>query len=351
MGVYLKGNRWYIDYYLPDGRRKREVVGTADKITRTIAEKALKARVGEIVQGKFNIEQTKKPVRMNVLFDRFLEWAKTNYKNPAKTASAVKPLRAFFGDCLTSELNLWSVEKYKAQRKAGQKKPETVNRELGILRRVLNLAVEWKSLSSNPIQGMKLLKVPKYIPRVLKEEEFQKLYDAASPHFKPILLCAYLTGMRRSEIVRLRWQDVDFESGYIFARETKNNEDRAIPFDETLETELLKLRENTTCEYVFTTDESKPYSSNTAWKRTWRTALKRSGIENCRFHDLRHTFCSDLIVGDKVDFATVMELTGHKDIRMLKRYTHTREEAKKAAIDKLGKRLSVSSSKVISLLA
>jgi hypothetical protein len=122
MGVHIKGNRWYIDYYLPDGRRKREVVGHVDKITRSIAEKALKARAGEIVQGKFNLEATKKPIRMNALFDRFLEWAKTNHKNPAKTISAVKPLCAFFGDRLISELNLWLVDRYKAQRKAEKKK-------------------------------------------------------------------------------------------------------------------------------------------------------------------------------------------------------------------------------------
>jgi len=74
-------------------------------------------------------------------------------------------------------------------------------------------------------------------------------------------------------------------------------------------------------------------------KRSWGTALKKSGIGKCRFHDLRHTFCSNLIVGEKEDIATVMELTGYKDIRMLKRYSHTREEAKKAAIAKLGNRL------------
>ena len=84
-----------------------------DKITRTLAEKALKARVGEIVQGKFNLEATKKPVRVNVLFDRFLEWAKTNYKHPHKTSSMINPLRSFFGDRLVSEMNLWLVDKYK----------------------------------------------------------------------------------------------------------------------------------------------------------------------------------------------------------------------------------------------
>lgn len=64
-------------------------------------------------------------------------------------------------------------------------------------------------------------------------------------------------------------------------------------------------------------------------------------IGKCRFHDLRHSFRSNLIVGEKEDFVTVMELTGHKDMRMLKRYSHTRESAKRSAIDKLGNRLNL----------
>ena len=67
MGVYQKGNRWMIDYYLLDGTRKRESVGHVDKITRTLAEKALKARVGEIVQGKYNLEDTRKPIKFDQL--------------------------------------------------------------------------------------------------------------------------------------------------------------------------------------------------------------------------------------------------------------------------------------------
>ncbi len=78
-----------------------------------------------------------------------------------------------------------------------------------------------------------------------------------------------------------------------------------------------------------------------AFKRAWKTALRRSGIAKCRFHDLRHTFTSNLIVKEKEDLITVSELTGHKDIRMLKRYGHTREEFKKEAIRKLGEGLKL----------
>ncbi len=101
------------------------------------------------------------------------------------------------------------------------------------------------------------------------------------------------------------------------------------------------MKKDTNREYVFNSPDGTPYSSSTSWKRTWSTTLKLAGIEKCRFHDFRHTFVSNLIVNEKEDFATVMALSGHKDISMLKRYSHTQEEAKRAAIQKLGKHVKI----------
>jgi integrase len=340
MGVFCKGNRWYLDYYLPDGRRKREVVGHVNRVTRSIAEKALKVRIAEIVQGRFNIESTKKPIVFDHLMEKYLEWAKSHHRRADRDLAASKPLLSFFGGKQIGDLNLWLIEKYKAKRKDEGKKPETVNKELSILRRMFNLAVEWKLITTNPVQGMKPVKIQRYLPRVLTEEEFHKLYQAASPHFKPILLCAYMTGMRRSEIAKLKWEDIDFKRGYIYVKETKNDESRSIPMAKPLLITLAELRKRATGEFVFTTPRGEPYTYITAWKRAWEGALRRSGIGKCRFHDLRHTFVSNLIVGEKEDLATVMELSGHKDIRMLRRYSHTRESAKKTAVEKLGERLN-----------
>ena len=233
-------------------------------------------------------------------------------------------------------ISLWEIEKYKSERKKQGRKPETINKELGAIRRMFNLALQGVlsvKLGKNPVQGLKLLRVPKMKPRVLKDWKFQMLYKTASNHFKPILLCACLTGMRRSEIARLKWKDVDFEDGYIHVVETKNDESRTIPIGESLLNTLRGMEKEAVSEFVFTSPDGTHYTSLTSWKRAWGTALKRSGIEKCRFHDLRHTFVSNLIVNEKEDFATVMALSGHKDISMLKRYSHTQEEAKKAAIE------------------
>lgn len=346
MAVYRKDNRWYIDYYLPDGKRKREKVSIPGldpaRITRQEALKALSIRKGQIAEGKFNIALTDKEISFGKLMSEYLTWANTNHKASERDIAGSKPLLAFFKGRRASSINLWLVEKYKAERKAQGRKEETINKELGILRRMCNLALQWKRISSNPIQGMRLLKVSKFEPRVLKDWEFEKIYQSASPHFKPILLCAYMTGMRRGEIAKLKWENVDLEDGFIRVIETKNNESRSIPIAKSLLNTLKRLKSKAKIEFVFTTHEGKPYTHITVWKRTWETAVRPSGIGSVRFHDLRHTFVSNLIVGEKEDFRTVMELSGHKDTSMLKRYSHTQKDAKKAAIEKLEIRLDLS---------
>jgi len=207
MSVYFKGNRWYLDYYI-NGEREREVVKIKgidpSKITRSQALQAESIRKAQIAQGKFDISSTFKPLSFNDLMTQFLEWANDHHEAPERDFYASKPLLSFFGNKKVSQINLFMVEKYKSERKALGRKPETVNKELGVLRRMFNLAEEWKHISSNPIKGMKLVKVPKGIRRILKTEEVQRLYRSASEHFKPILLCAYFTGMRRDEIAKLK---------------------------------------------------------------------------------------------------------------------------------------------------
>ncbi|MFI5324497.1 MAG: tyrosine-type recombinase/integrase, partial [Thermodesulfobacteriota bacterium] len=346
MGVFYKKNGPWIDYYTPDGKRIREVVSIPGRDPSTItlreAEKALAIRKAEIAQGKFNIATTEKPVKFEKLIEAYLEWAEENHRAPERDHAACKNLLDYLRGKNIYTLSLWEVEKYKSERKKQGRKPETINKELGAIRRMFNLAVQGVlrvRIAKNPVHGLKLINVPKPKPRVLKDWEFQRLYGAASDHFKPILLCAYMTGMRRSEIAKLKWKDVDLEDGYIHVVEAKNGESRSIPIGESLLSTLSDLSRDAVNEFVFTGPDSTPYTSLTSWKRTWCTALRKSGIEKCRFHDLRHTFVSNLIVGEKEDYATVMGLSGHKDIRMLLRYSHTREEAKKAAIDKLGNRL------------
>lgn len=345
MGVFKKKNRWYLDYYF-NGERVREVANIPGRDPSTItlreAEQALAIRKGEIAQGKFEIVNTGKQVKFSLLLNDYLEWAIENHRSPIRDITVSKHLKSFFRDKPISNIALWDVEKYKSDRKKQGRKPETINRELTVLRRLFNLAVNGSlkhKINKNPIAGMKLLKIPQKRYRVLSDEEFNRLYNSSVPHLKPILLCAYLTGMRRGEIQKLKWSEVDLGERYIHVIESKNDEYRSIPISNTMLETLQNLKSQSNSEYVFTTQDGKPFISRKSWDGAFKKAIKRSGIQPCTFHELRHTFVSNLIVREKEDYATVMAISGHKDIRMLQRYSHTNEKAKKKALSKIDENL------------
>ncbi|MDA2919545.1 site-specific integrase [Desulfobacterota bacterium AH_259_B03_O07] len=333
MAVFIKGNRWYSDHYV-DGQRKRKSIGHIDKLTRTEAEKIHKVIVSEIVLGKYNIKPKKKPVLFDKLCEHYLDWAKTNHKAYWRDEQVAKVLLKEFAGKLVTQINSWDVERYKKERKALGRKPGTINRELTVLKRMFNLGFQWELVNSNPVKGVKFMEVPKVPYHTLEDQEFENMYKLASENLKPFLLCAYSTGLRRGELLNLKWESVDFINGYIYVKETKNNEARAIPINEMdlLKEKLIELEDINDGEYVF--QYYKDRSLTTLYRDFWR-AIKKAGVKST-IHTLRHTFASNLVTRFKEDMITVMELTGHKDIRMLKRYSHTKEEFKKQAISKLG---------------
>lgn len=328
MGVYKKDNRWYIDYYLPDGRRKREVVGPADKITRSVAEKALKARIGEIVQGKFNIEQTKKPVLFDKLLERYIEYAKNNYRAAFRVEVMRDVFLKHFGSRSLSQINSWHIEKYKSERKSQNMKPSTVNRELTILRRMFNLAVQWEMTTVNPVKGVSFYKVTNERLKIYSMKDFKRLYDAAYPNLKPVLIAAIYTGMRLGELLNLKWQDVDFDKACIYVRDSKNFESRTLPMHPEVKQALSKYREESKGEHVF------KYKDKNSLGSSFRKVLSNLEIKDLCFHSLRHTFASTLAMNG-VDLTTIQELLGHKSIVMTKRYAHPTQEHKKQALSSL----------------
>ena len=141
--------------------------------------------------------------------------------------------------------------------------------------------------------------------------------------------------MRKGEILSLKWVDVDLRNRVISILNSKNNEKREIPVNEDLFQALLRVRKNLESPYVFCNEDGVPYKDV---KTGFKGALKRAKISNFRFHDLRHTFASRLAMKG-VDIKTVQELLGHKDVRMTLRYSHLSPDHKKAAVEKLSKRM------------
>ncbi|HXW68163.1 MAG TPA: site-specific integrase, partial [Dissulfurispiraceae bacterium] len=167
--------------------------------------------------------------------------------------------------------------------------------------------------------------------RYLSLEESRALVEACDPHLKPIVVTALNTGMRRGEIFRLKWEQVDLKHGFILLKsdETKNGERREIPINATLRTTLQGLTRRLDVPYVFFDPATgKPYGEV---KRSFKSALRRAKIQDFHFHDLRHTFASHLVMAG-VDLTTVKELLGHKNITTTLRYAHLAPEHKVKAM-------------------
>jgi len=336
MGVYKENNRWYIDFYLPGGKRRREVVTIPrvdpSNINRLDALKALSIRKAEIAEGKFNIAQTKPPVLFRKLCKRYIEYSKNNKRSWERDQQSIGHFLKHFRSKTLQQINPWVIEKYKSDRK-NEVKPSTVNRELGTLSNMLNKAVDWGMIESSPFKGIRRFRVSNVNLRIISNEEFNLLYESSSLDLKPILLCAISTGMRRGELLNLKWSDTNLKNGYIKVRDSKNYESRTIPINATLLKALSDLKKYSKSDYVF--------EGRKTIKKVWTKALKKSGIAHCRFHDLRHSFASRLVMAG-VDLVTVAELMGHKDITMTKRYSHPTPEHKIHAVESLNLEIVVS---------
>jgi len=343
MALYKRGNRWYIDIYDNKGKRIRRPVRIKevhpDKITKKQALEFEKIIQGKVTEG-LELPSNKKEISFKKLVSEYLKWCDDNHVRSDRDHTACKNLLGFFKGCNASKINLWLVERYKKQRKELGRKARTINIELATLRHMYNKSIEFNLLTESPIKGLKLLKQEVKEINVLGENEFQRLYNSSSEHFRPVLLFAYFTGCRKSEIRLLKWENVNIEDGYVLITNTKNYEERTIFLNNILKDILKNLKVSSNSAYVFTY-KNKPYKSRSAWRKSWETALKKSGVKKCTGHDLRHSFISNLIVNEGVDFETVMSLSGHKSVSMLKRYTHTNKNAKQEAVKKLEKYINI----------
>ena len=203
------------------------------------------------------------------------------------------------------------------------------------------MALKWKKAQVNPVREVKFLKEPKEKDRILTEEEEVKLLETVrtghkAKQLESIIITALNTGMRKGEILNLKWENVDFKNRLIIVEGTKNGEVRKIPMNQKLTATLEGAKKVSKGEYVFS-ENGKPYLDV---KTGCWTALENAGIENFTFHGLRHTFGSWLGMAG-IDLKTIQGLMGHKDIKMTVRYSHPTPEHKRKAVEILGKVTSI----------
>jgi len=344
-GIYeRKGQHGDLTYYIRyqfQGTDIKERVGRKSRgFNRETAKEALKSRLGDIARGQFSLEKTRKPVPFSKLVERYREFAASYKRGWDKEKYLLEMFVEEFGDIPLSQITTWQIEKRKADRKKVVK-PGTVNRELMVIKHMFKMAVEWGLTTVNPAAPVKRFTVNDQRTRFLTEDEIQDLLKVCeeqitSPWLLPLVTLALNTGMRQGELLGLRWEAVDLERGLITTKRTKNLRLKATPLNELSREALAWLNEHRYGDYLFMWPWGDLVGKTTVY-RAFKTACNEVGIADFRFHDLRHTFASHLVMAG-VDLVTVKELMGHAGINMTLRYSHLVPEHKAQAVAKLGDR-------------
>ena len=332
MGIYLKNGNYFIQYYA-DGKNVRRKVGSS----KGLAEIALKKIKVAIAEGRYLDIKKEQKVKFENFADEYIKThSKTNNKSWEQTdLHTVKCLKAFFSGKYLYDITPQMVEQFKAKR-VTEVKPATTNRALALLKSIFNKAIAWNKFNGrNPVKGIKFYKEQPRI-RFLEREEITKLIDNCTEPLKSIIIIALNTGMRRGEIFNLKWHDIDFSRGIISLYQTKNGEQRKVPMNEQVKKTIIAVRKTPDSPYIFCNKEKRPYCDI---RKSFFTACEKSGITDFHFHDLRHTFASQLVMSG-IDLNTVRELLGHKTIEMTLRYSHLSPDFKKQAVEVLGKRIN-----------
>ncbi len=280
-----------------------------------------------------NIEEKERThLTLNDLFEEFKDHKQHLKALNEDVYRYNKHLRPVFGSCEISEILPADVSKFKSKL-LKKLKPATVRHILTLLRRITNLGYSLK-LSPTLDFKIEMPKVDNIVTEFLTEEEYKRLMQTLDKEENKVAVAimkiALFTGMRRGEIFKLQWNDVDFEHGFIHIRDPKGNNSQSIPLNETARDVLKSVEKTTDSHYVF---PGKNGGKRATMQRPMRRIRKNAGLsKDFRYlQGLRHTFASELASSGEVDMYTLQKLMTHKDFRMTQRYAHLHDDTLKKA--------------------
>lgn len=325
MGLFKRTNSecWQMCFFL-EGRRVRTSTGTANK---RLAQKVFDEKKAQVVTGTYRPRsELKTEMTSTELVDECLaKHSRVEKRSWQRDESIGRMLKAHFGKAKIGTIRPYDILSWRAKRAAVVTRTgmpitkASLNRELSFLKTMFGLAVSWGWLKENPAKTIKKLKGETKRFRILTRDEIHRLISCARPSLRPILVLAVKMGMRVSEILNLKLQDIDLVNCFIRIAQSKNCEARDIPFDSHIKEMLLKLKKGKEPrDYVFS---RKNGDRILCIKEAFKAACERAGIVDFRFHDLRHTAASFLAAGG-CDIITLQHILGHKTLAMTQRYAH-----------------------------
>ncbi len=325
-GVYFRKDRsaWAISYIDASGERKRRIVAAH---TRQQAMNVLSAVRTQEERARTLGVRPASEVTTEVLLHRYMRHQKPRIgaSTFARVGGIVATLVRHLpqqAKAITKRTVSEFIETRSEVVQAG-----TVAKEMSVLKHCLRLAVEWELLQTNPAAGARLPKLPAGRTKYLTPGELKAALGAAPEWMRAPMAFAACTGVRRGELLSLRWMDVDVPNRRLYLRETKNGTLRVLPLSVSALTILRCL--------PFGGAEGNVFAGVDPRLSVYTTRVfKRIGIPDASFHTLRHTAAS-WMVQQGVDLYGVGQILGHKTPRMTQRYAHLSPDYMAGALGKL----------------
>ncbi|MGO9566874.1 MAG: tyrosine-type recombinase/integrase [Desulfomonilaceae bacterium] len=325
----LGSKSYWIEFYDETGKRRRERIGPSKMAAEQRLRDVLKARTEE--------RHIQKDLAARVTLGELCQWYLDLPEVMAKASfdrddDSVQNLKRIVGEATKlRELTAGKIEGYQRKRleekspvhPSEKVRPATVNREVACLKTMISRAIKHGKLDANPILRVKKLPENNVRERVLASEHFERLLEACLQHLKPIVLVAYYTGMRKSEILFLTWEDVDLQNRFIRLKgdRTKTGVARSVPLHPRVWEALSHLPRGIRSSRVFLW-RGKPVNDV---KKAFKAACTKAGLNDFTFHDLRHCAINNLRLAGN-DYFKIMAISGHKTMNVFKRYNLVTEE-------------------------
>jgi integrase len=316
----------------------------------TIAREVERTAGSDMVREEFDITHHKVKLKiptLSELWEKYLIWAKQNKKDwRTDMLYYQRHLEPRFGAKTLDSITSFDIEKMKGELKKGlsvRGRPyaqATIKHQIVILRRLFNLAAKWNIYQgSNPVKGVQMPRVDNQVTEFMTDEELSRLLEVLDnwpfDDSAAFVKFALLTGLRRGEFFKLRWEHVDFDRGLVTLVDPKGTKTQMIPVSNQALEVLQGLAR--TSDFVF---PGRNGQQRTDFKGPWLKIRKAAGLpEGFRFHGLRRNFASGMI-SNGVDLAVVGKLLSHKQAQTTMRYAHLQPGVLRDAATKSGKLFS-----------
>jgi len=319
------------------GNRKREKIGSqAEGVSEKMAHDI---RMKRIVTGRLSEDLPKKnKITLKEAFEKYNNSCKTrtkSWKNDLLLYN--KRIENKFGKKQISKITPYDLELFMQSLFSEKLSSQTVKHHLALIKRVYNYVIKHELYSgNNPVSKIEMPKINNIVTEILTNEQSQKLLKELDEYPNKstanLIKFAYYTGLRKGEILKLQWKDVNLVEEAALLRDTKSGKDETVALsknaikvlNEQLELNLKSL-------YVF---PGKDGEQRKEFRKSWQTILKRAGIQNFRFHGLRHNFASQLAKNPEISSNALQTIMRHKDFKTTQRYITIEKKDIKNAVNK-----------------